>query len=192
MSSSANDEGNLSQRSSSDNNTSTSNNASLSQQQQQQSLAKNTDSASTAGAEANIPRVHSVSISLAGNYSISISRKGNTRLSFDKNSLSGMMIFDGGSRSEARLPLSIRKFKISKNLKRISYRASIQSERLGGKVSGRLRFQNPIEVATSDDQTLLPTPKSALKIIVRDPVVTAKKGSRGKIEFNQTGQALVS
>src|SRR6185295_15429985 len=89
--------------------------------------------------------IHNVSIALTGNYSISITRKGNPKLLFDKNSLSCMLVLDtessksGRSKSETRLPLSIRKFKVSKDMERISYAGSVQSERLGGKVSGRLK-----------------------------------------------------
>ena len=157
----------------------------------QENIAKDPGDASTMETRQEISPVHNVGISLTGNYSVLVGRKGNTRLSFDKDSLSGALVLDGGSKSETRLPLAIRKFKISKNLKRISYAASVQSERLAGKVSGRLRFQNPIDIATPDDQVLLPKQKSSLKIIVSEPLVTAKKGSRGKIEFNQSGQAAI-
>jgi len=136
--------------------------------------------------------LHNVSINISGNYAVSISRKGNTKLSFDKESLGGTLVLDGNTEVELRVPIVIKKFKISKNLKKIDYVGSIQSQRLTGEVSGRLRFQNPIDVATSDDQALLPQQKSSLKIVVKEPQVIVKKGSRGKIEFNQTGKATIS
>ena len=155
-----------------------------------QGIAKDSEHASIMEASNEVNPIHNVSIDLTGNYSMSISRKGNTKMSIDKDSLTGTLVLDGGSKSEARLPMAIRKFRISKNLKRISYKASIQSERLNGKVYGMLRFQNPIDVASAEDQALLPKPKSSLKLIVKEPQVTVKKGSRGKIEFNQLGQAI--
>ena len=158
----------------------------------QQGIARDSEHASIMEASNEVHPIHNVSIDLTGNYSKSISRKGNTKMAIDKDSLTGTLVLDGGSKSEARLPMSIRKFRISKNLKRISYKASIQSERLNGKVYGMLRFQNPIDLASAEDQALLPKPKSSLKLIVKEPQVTVKKGSRGKIEFNQLGQAIES
>jgi hypothetical protein len=157
-----------------------------------QSIVKDSEHASMMEGSRDVHPIHNVSIDLTGNYSMSISRKGNTKMSIDKDSLSGTLILDGGSKSEARLPMAIRKFRISKNLKRISYKASIQSEHLNGKVYGMLRFQNPIDLASAEDQALLPKPKSSLKLVVKEPQVTVKKGSRGKIEFNQLGQAIES
>lgn len=130
---------------------------------------------------------HNVTVNLSGNYLITITRKGNTRLSLDENSLSGILVLDGNTDKELRIPLTIRNFKISKNLKRISYKADVQDENLSGKVSAQLRLQNPIDTNNMNDQSLMPKEESFLSVKLKTPVAKIRSESDNKITITQYG-----
>jgi hypothetical protein len=134
-----------------------------------------------------IPSSHNVTVNLTGNYFFSISRKGNTRLSIDKNSLSGTLVLDINTDREVKVPLTIRNFKISKNLKRIRYKANVQDENLSGKISGQLRFQNPIDTTNADDQSVVPREESFLRMKLKTPVAKIKEESNNRITISQSG-----
>lgn len=130
---------------------------------------------------------HNITVNLTGNYLISITRKGNTRLSLDKNSLSGILVVDNNTDKELKVQLAIRNFKISKNLKRLSYKANVQDENLSGKISGQLRFQNPIDTTNMDDPSIIPREESFLRVKLKTPVAKIKEESHNRITISQSG-----
>src|SRR5690348_6682308 len=130
------------------NNKEQSKNTDLEQQQQESEPQTATINLSDTH-EMHAPR--NVTVNLSGNYLITITRKGNTRLSVDENSLSGNLVLNGSTDKELRIPLTIRNFKISKNLKKISYKADVEDDNLSGKITGRLRLQNPIDTINMDN-----------------------------------------
>ena len=101
----------------------------------------------------NPNQIQSATVKITANYVFKRNNKGGGKLVIDKDSLTGELVINSGGSSSGNnaadqnmlsLPLTIQKFKISKNFKKLSYKAatSTSEKSVSGKISGALRIQD--------------------------------------------------
>jgi hypothetical protein len=94
-------------------------------------------------------------VKITANYAFKKNNKGGGKLLIDRDSVAGELVISSASQAsdgDTVIPLTIEKFKVSDNFKKVSYKATTsKNERaISGKVSGVLRLQDTAVLTTDN------------------------------------------
>ena len=135
-------------------------------------------------------------VRITANYVFKKNRKGGGKLLIDRDTVAGELVISSSNQAtddDTIIPLTIEKFKVSDNFKKVSYKTTTsKNERaVSCKVSGVLRLQDSAELAISNDKehqqafSNLQRKKGNIKVKLGRSVYNSKNSS-ASVFFTET------